>query len=458
MMIITERKKEMHKHRFAALVMAASISLTALSGCGAKTNNTTATSGEQEITFWYSNSGSGKDAINQLVSEFNAANKGKIKVKASYQGSYADVQQKFSAAVQSKSTPAILQMSDISTGFMLDSKITTPIYKLDEKGSDSAESDIPKVIRKYYSDDKGLLSMPMAVSEPVMYINRQLAEQSGLDVANPPKTFDEVVQWAKTIHDKTGAYGYSMIMTDSWILEQLSANAGIDICTPGNGRSGKPVNGIMMSNARQVKAFEQIADMFRSGVGLNPGNGSSAISSAFTSNQLGLALASSGGYTTMQPGSSPDNVVVARFPKLDDSKAAGTPIGGNSLWVVSAEHSEAEQKAAYEFAKFMLTPHAQAVFSKATGYLFANGKAAQEKEGREELADPNVKVFYDQLNANPASSASLGCRTGAFPSIRKDVIAAFNEALNGKDMKTAMKDGEAKAAQDIATYNKAVTR
>lgn len=452
----------MHKHRFAALVMAASISLSALSGCGAKTNsNTTATSGEQEITFWYSNSGSGKDAINQLVSEFNAANKGKIKVKASYQGSYADVQQKFSAAVQSKSTPAILQMSDISTGFMLDSKITTPIYKLDEKGSDSAESDIPKVIRKYYSDDKGLLSMPMAVSEPVMYINRQLAEQSGLDVANPPKTFDEVVQWAKTIHDKTGAYGYSMIMTDSWILEQLSANAGIDICTPGNGRSGKPVNGIMMSDARQVKAFEQIADMFRSGVGLNPGNGSSAISSAFTSNQLGLALASSGGYTTMQPGSSPANVVVARFPKLDDSKAAGTPIGGNSLWVVSAEHSEAEQKAAYEFAKFMLTPHAQAVFSKATGYLFANGKAAageQEKEGREELADPNVKVFYDQLNANPASSASLGCRTGAFPSIRKDVIAAFNEALNGKDMKTAMKDGEAKAAQDIATYNKAVTR
>ena len=285
-----------------------------------------------------------------------------------------------------------------------------------------------------------------------------MAEQSGLDVANPPKTFDEVVQWAKTIHDKTGAYGYSMIMTDSWILEQLSANAGIDICTPGNGRSGKPVNGIMMSDARQVKAFEQIADMFRSGVGLNPGNGSSAISSAFTSNQLGLALASSGGYTTMQPGSSPANVVVARFPKLDDSKAAGTPIGGNSLWVVSAEHSEAEQKAAYEFAKFMLTPHAQAVFSKATGYLFANGKAAQEKEGREELADPNVKVFYDQLNANPASSASLGCRTGAFPSIRKDVIAAFNEALNGKDMKTAMKDGEAKAAQDIATYNKAVTR
>ena len=38
------------------------------------------------------------------------------------------------------------------------------------------------------------------------------------------------------------------------------------------------------------------------------------------------------------------------------------------------------------------------------------------------------------------------------------MIAAFNEALNGKDMKTAMKDGEAKAAQDIATYNKAVTR
>ena len=80
--------------------------MLALSACGSSSNtNADANGGEQNVTFWYSNSGPAVDAINQLVSEFNDANKGKIKVEASYQGSYADVQQKFSAAVQAKSTP-----------------------------------------------------------------------------------------------------------------------------------------------------------------------------------------------------------------------------------------------------------------------------------------------------------------------------------------------------------------
>ena len=448
----------MRNRRFAAVAAAVLVPMVALAGCGSKTDTNVSSSGEQNVTFWYSNSGPAVDAINQLVGEFNDANKGKITVKASYQGSYADVQQKFSASVQSKSTPSILQMNDTSTGFMIDSKQITPIHELAKGDKDFNESDIPEVALKYYSDGDGLLSMPMAVSEPVLYINKALATQAGLDVANPPLTFDEVVNWATQIHDKTGAYGFSMNMVDSWILEQLSANAGIDICTPDNGRSDKQVTGIDMSDPDQIKAFQQIADLFSSGVGLNPGNDSNTMVTSFTSDKTGLVLTSSASYTNMLPGGSIENVVIAKFPKLNESSDAGTPIGGNSLWVVSAEHSEAEQKAAYEFAKFMMTPHAQAVFSKASGNLFANTKAADEKEGQEALADPNVKVFYEQLDENPGSTASLGCRTGAFPSIRKDVIAAFNEALNGKDMKSAMQAGEEQAAKDIATYNKAAAR
>ncbi|BDR55075.1 hypothetical protein KIMH_11860 [Bombiscardovia apis] len=105
-----------------------------------------------------------------------------------------------------------------------------------------------------------------------------------------------------------------------------------------------------------------------------------------------------------------------------------------------------------------MSPHAQALFSKSTGYLFANKDAANEPEGKEILTDKNIDVFYKQLNSTPLSSVSLGCRTGAFPLIRKDVIASFNDALNGKDMKDAMKAAEDKAATDIASYNKAAAK
>lgn len=447
----------MRKSRLITAAAAALIPMLALAGCGSDSNKADDT-GEQTVTFWYSNTGPAVDAINQLVGEFNDANKGKITVKASCQGSYADVQQKFSAAVQSKSTPSILQMNDTSTGFMIDSKQTTPVWKFANDDKDFDQEAIPEIARKYYSDSNGLLSMPMSVSEPVMYINKQLATQAGLDLNNLPETFDDVVEWATAIHEKTGNYGYSQVMVDSWILEQLSANAGVEICDPDNGRGDKPVTGITMTTDEQLEVFDKIAGMFRDGVGLNPGNDNDNMVSGFSSGKVGLVLTSSASYTNMWPGGSVDNVAIAKFPKVNDSADAGTPIGGNSLWIVAAEHSEAEQKASYEFAKFMMTPHAQAVFSKASGNLFANSKAADEPEGKEALADPNVKVFYEQLEANPMSNASLGCRTGAFPSIRKDVINAFSEAINGKDLKEAMKAGEEKAAKDIATYNKAAAR
>lgn len=446
--------------RKSTLLKAAAIAvlpMLALSACGSSSNtNADANGGEQNVTFWYSNSGPAVDAINQLVSEFNDANKGKIKVEASYQGSYTDVQQKFSAAVQAKSTPSILQMNDTSTGYMIDSKMTTPVYKFAEGDSDFDTADLQPVALKYYSDDNGLLSLPFAISQPVTYINNKLAQQAGLDVSNPPTTFAEVVDWANTIHEKTGAYGFSMNMVDSWILEELSANHGELIATPDNGRGGKAVTGVNMTSATQLDMFQKIADMFKDGVALNPGTDSSSMTTAFTSNKVGVVLTSSASYTSMLPDSSSKNVTIAQFPHDDANKDAGTPIGGNSLWIVAAEHSEAEQKATWEFGKYMMTPHAQAVFAKASGNLFANTKAADEAEGKEILQDPNVKVFYDQLATNPSTSVSLGARTGAYPSIRKDVMASFNEVVGGsKDLKTAMQEAQTQSAKDIATYNKA---
>lgn len=447
----------MRKHRLITLTAAAIIPVMALSACGGAKNETASSTpqGEQTVTFWYSSAGHAVQTINDLVSTFNKEHEGKIKVKASYQGSYTDAQQKFSAAVQSKSTPSIMQTDGTSTAFMIDSKQATPIYELAKGDKSFDDSVVPAIARKYYSDSKGMLSLPMSISVPTMYINKQLATQAGLDPSNPPLTFDEVVQWANTIHAKTGAYGYGQYMSDSWMLEVLSATGGMNICNPDNGQNGKPVTGITMSSDLQVKTFQKIADMFKSGVGLNTGTRNTDVAANFSANKLGIALSSSAAYTVMGPA---DNVVVAQFPSTSSSKKAGPLMGGNSLWVIKGNHSEAEQKAAFEFGKYLMSPHAQALFSKSTGYLFANKEAAKEPEGKALMADPNMKVFYKQLDTTPLSSVSLGCRTGAFPLIRKDVIASFNDALSGKDMKASMQDAETKAATDIASYNKAAKK
>ncbi len=76
----------MRKSTLLKAVAVAVLPMLALSACGSTSDtNADAKGGEQTVTFWYSNSGPAVDAINQLVSEFNDAHKGKIKVEASYQ-------------------------------------------------------------------------------------------------------------------------------------------------------------------------------------------------------------------------------------------------------------------------------------------------------------------------------------------------------------------------------------
>lgn len=123
-------------------------------------------------------------------------------------------------------------MNDVSTGFMIDSKQTVAptAFSADDDSFD-ADAIVPAAAQ-YYGDADGLAAMPFSVSMPVLYLNRSLVEKAGLDVTKPPTTLDEVATWAEAIHQATGAYGMSMNMADSWMLEELSASGGEDFCTP----------------------------------------------------------------------------------------------------------------------------------------------------------------------------------------------------------------------------------
>ena len=154
----------------------------------------------------------------------------------------------------------------------------------------------------------------------------------------------------------------------------------------------------------------------------------------------------------------PFHTVVAPFPHTASSPDAGTAIGGASLWIDGPGHSSAQQQAAYEFADFLESAPSQAVWAKVTGDLVGNDAAKQLAAGKAALADPNVAVMYKQLADDPASAASAGCRLGAYPAVRADLINGFNQALSGTPVATAMTAADQQADQAIAQYNTAVKK
>ncbi|BAJ75848.1 ABC-type sugar transport system, periplasmic component [Microbacterium testaceum StLB037] len=441
--------------RACLAVTAAATLVLSLSACAAPGDTQpSAASGPVTLTFWHEMTGPAATELDALVSQFNEREAGAITVEASYQGSYADAQTKYTAAVQSGSTPDVLMMNDTSTGFLVDSKKTVPLSSFTDGDESFSADSFPPIVRSYYNDGSGgLAAMPFSVSQPVLYVDRALATQAGLNPDTPPTTLADVASWAEKIHAVTGAYGLSMNMADSWMLEEMSASGGELFCTPDNGRGSDRATGLQLTSPTQVGFMKTLQKLFLDGTALNPGTDNSAMVSAFATGKVGLMLTSSGAYTTADPQKTASKV--AAFPRTSNSADAGVVIGGNALWISGDGHSTAQQEAAYTFVTFLHSAEVQAAWASATGYLASNTDAGSTSTGAQMLADPNSKAMADQLANTPATTASAGCRTGALPALRPTVIAAFTKVVEGADVADTMRDAENQAAQQIAAYNQA---
>src|SRR5689334_12563577 len=78
------------------------------------------------IVFWHSMGGAlGETVVRAFVSRFNASRRD-IQVDAQFQGTYDDAINKLRASIQSSAVPAVAQVYDIGTRFMIDSKGVVP--------------------------------------------------------------------------------------------------------------------------------------------------------------------------------------------------------------------------------------------------------------------------------------------------------------------------------------------
>ena len=138
----------------------------------------TKASGVTTVSFWHAMDGKNAEALTKLVTEFNQKNSGKIEVKATYAGKYDDTITKYKAAIQSKSTPDVIQIYDIGTRFMIDSKQTVPMQSFIDRDKLDV-SDLQPNIAGYYSVDNKLHSMPFNTSMPVCTSTRSSSRRPG---------------------------------------------------------------------------------------------------------------------------------------------------------------------------------------------------------------------------------------------------------------------------------------
>ncbi|MFD8600203.1 ABC transporter substrate-binding protein [Kitasatospora sp. NPDC059646] len=455
--------------RALAALLVSGLALTACSstGSGGSSDDSGApaasaldqASGVTTIEFWHSMTGKNAESLTALVNQFNTAHQGKIEVKPLFQGTYDDLIAKYKASVQQKATPAVVQVYDIGSRFMVDSKQIVPAQAFADKDGYSLD-DLQANIRNYYSFGGKLQSMPFNSSMPLLYLNEDAFKEAGLDPAKPPTTLAELGDTAKKLtkkdaDGKTVRYGFGAAIY-GWFVEQLLAENGALYCDSDNGRSGK-AGKAAFDSAKGAEIVQWWADLVKGGYAANTGRQTTDAQAAFKAGTVAMHLESTGvlrGYTE----AAKFTVGTAAFPKTAADDQGGPIIGGASLWISGPGHSDAQKRASWEFEKFLSAPEQQAAWHTGTGYFPVNTKALDLPADKEWVAKyPQFQTAINQLKATKPTTATAGCALGVMPQARKGVETAIEQTVAGtKSAQQALTDAAKELQPAIESYNSSV--
>ncbi|MEZ2388569.1 extracellular solute-binding protein [bacterium RCC_150] len=439
------------------------LSLAACSGTGTPPTEQTpaapgpsalaAAQGTTSISIWHGLGGKNGEAFDALIKQFNDQNKGKINVTSNFQGSYTDLLAKYTAGLRDNSSPTVLLAGDIASGYLNDVKRSISPADMAKANPDGLNLDeIRDAGKNYYSANGKIAAVPMNMSTPVLWVNKDLLAQAGVDPSTPMTTLSEVATVATKVKNATGKAGIVQPF-DGWWFEQMTAGSGNLYCTPDNGRgAGGQATAVSLTADKQKAAFKTMADLYTSKVGLDVGVDGNAALTAFTAGQVALMLNSSGAAGGIGNGAK-FNYTALPYPTTGDKTSSGPLIGGSALWL-SSTASDAQKVAGWKLISFLAWAQSQETFSQATGYVPVNTKVDTSPTHQAFLkSNPSASVFAEQINKTPSVPATAGCLSGAMTAIRSAVVSQMQAAFSGTvSLENALKKAEEDSNKAISQY------
>ncbi|KPL50765.1 glycerol-3-phosphate ABC transporter substrate-binding protein [Prosthecomicrobium hirschii] len=432
------------------LILAAAFSLAA-----------SAAQAQVELQWWHAMTGANNDVIVKLAEDFNASQKD-YKVVPSYKGSYADTLNAGIAAYRAGNAPHIMQVFEVGTATMMAAK--GAIMPVQTMMKDAGETFDPKAylpaITGYYSTVKGeMLSFPFNSSSMVMWVNRDALRKAGLNPDQPPKTWPEVFEAAKTLKAAGFATcGVSTAWTTWANIEQLGAWHNVPLATRANGMDG--FDTVLQINAPlYVKHLETLVALqkdktFDYSGRTNTGEG------RFTSGECPLFLTSSAFYGNVKANAKFDysNAPMPYYPDVPGAPQ-NSIIGGASLWVMGGKPA-AEYKGVAKFFTFLSDTDRQAKLHTESGYLPIT-KAAYEKVKASGFYDKNplLETALKELTNKEPTENSRGLRFGGMVQMRDVWSEEIEAALAGKkSAKEALDAAVARGNEMLRKFEQTATR
>ena len=213
-------------------------------------------------------------------------------------------------------------------------------------------------------------ALPFAVSNPVLYYNKQSFTAAGLNPTRPPATLTQFAADAQVL--KAHGSGAALVL-DAWHLETWLATANKLFVNNGNGRVARTTEAVFVSPAA-LRIWTTLDKMVASGAAVtNPSSGPDAYDNllGMGTGKFGMTIDSSAdlGTITKLLGTHHNVTLgVGPFPVYSSKVRGGVEPGGSALFI-SDKVPAAQEAAAWTFETYLDSTASQAVWAAGTGYI-----------------------------------------------------------------------------------------
>lgn len=390
-------------------------------------------SAQTEIQWWHAMSGANNDVVETLAKEFNES-QSDYRVVPAYRGTYPETLNAGIAAFRAGQAPHIIQVFDVGTGVMMNAEgAVKPVADILSMGGSEFDPSqyLPGIVAYYSRPDGTMLSFPYNSSSPILYYNKDLFEEAGLDPETPPTTWPEVFEAARTIKESGAA---PCGLTSTWLtwigLENFAAWNNLQYGTNENGLAGSDVE-LKINEGQFVTHFQNIADLAADDT-FRYGGRTSEAKQLFLSGECAIMTESSGGLGDVI--NSGMNYGLGQLPYYPEAEGAtqNTIPGGASLWVFDGKSDE-EYEGVAAFFEFLSQTEIQSRLHQVSGYLpvtLAAYEATKESGFYEE--NPGREIPISQMMGKEPTENSRGVRLVNLPQIRDIQNEEFERMLAGQ--------------------------
>lgn len=370
------------KKNLMKLILMVSVAVMALVGCGNSEENTSNAEGEKvQIEYWHVNAETqGGQTVEELVADFNAQSD-TVEVVAKYNPDmYKGLLQNFQAEAATGDTPAIIQVGwSFLEYFSNNFSYVEPQDIIDEHFPEDKtfleDNFLPNILELAENEEGNQVGIPYSLSSPVLYINKDILREAGLN-ENGPQTWEETIEFANTIKEKTGKYGlYIQEPADNWATQAILESNGARMITDGKAS---------FASEEGIEAYKAYADMVLNKESALHISWAEGVQS-FIDGNVGMVYTTIAQRANIQKGATFD--VAAISSPAWEGEETRLPAGGAFLAITAQD--EEEQKAAWEFEKYLYSVEAMADWTIGTGYVPPRKDVAEAENGLKSFLEEN---------------------------------------------------------------------